>query len=70
MEERISVVIAENELSEREKLKGQLSGDTGIHVAGEARDGRECVELVSRLRPNILLIKEDLPVLNGLAAAE
>lgn len=70
MEDRISVVIAENELTEREKLKGQLSGDTGIHVVGEARDGRECIEVVTRLRPNIVLIKEDLPVVNGLVAAE
>ena len=70
MDERISVVIAENELTEREKLKGQLSGDASIYVVGEARDGRECVEVVTRLRPNIVLIKEDLPVVNGLAAAE
>lgn len=70
MEGRISVVIAENELAERERLKGLLSGEADIEVVGEARDGKECYDLVLRQRPNIVLIKEDLPVLNGLSAAE
>ena len=68
--DRINVIIAENELSEREKLKSQLAGEQDIQIVGEARDGKECLELVTRHRPDIVLIKEDLPVLNGLAAAE
>jgi pilus assembly protein CpaE len=68
--DRINVIIAENELSEREKLKSQLAGEQDIQIVGEARDGKECLDLVTRQRPDIVLIKEDLPVLNGLAAAE
>jgi pilus assembly protein CpaE len=68
--ESITVIIAENELSEREKIKGLLAGEKDIQVVGEARDGKECLDLVSRQRPNIVLIKEDLPVVNGLTAAE
>ena len=68
--ESITVIIAENELSEREKIKSLLGGEKDIQVVGEARDGKECLDLVSRQRPNIVLIKEDLPVVNGLTAAE
>src|SRR5579862_6751672 len=68
--DRINVIIAENELSEREKLKSQLASEQDIQIVGEARDGKECLELVTRQRPDVVLIKEDLPVLNGLAAAE
>ncbi len=68
--DHINVIIAENELGEREKLKSLLSGESDIQVVGEARDGKECLELVSRHRPDVVLIKEDLPVVNGLAAAE
>jgi pilus assembly protein CpaE len=70
MAERISVVLADNELSERERLRKQLANEKIIHVIGEARDGKECVDLVLRQHPDIVLIKEDLPVLSGLAAAE
>ena len=68
--EAITVIIAENELSEREKIKGLLSGEKDIQVVGEVRDGKECLDLVARQRPNIVLIKEDLAVINGLTAAE
>lgn len=68
--EGITVIITENELSEREKLKSLLANETDIQVIGEARDGRECLDLVRRQRPTVALIKEDLPVVNGLAAAE
>lgn len=70
MDGRINIVVAENELAEREKLKSLLANETDIQVVGEARDGKECVELVARQRPDIVLIKQDLPVLNGLVAAE
>jgi len=68
--DRITVIIAENELSEREKLKSQLATEQDIEVVGEARDGKECLELVKRHRPAVVLIKEDLPVVNGLTVAE
>jgi pilus assembly protein CpaE len=70
MEQRISIVIGENELPEREKLKSLLASEADFQVVGEARDGKECLEVVMRLRPNIVLIKEDLPVVNGLVVAE
>ena len=59
--EGITVIITENELSEREKLKSLLANETDIQVIGEARDGRECLDLVRRQRPTVALIKEDLP---------
>ncbi|HXI82748.1 MAG TPA: response regulator [Verrucomicrobiae bacterium] len=68
--DRITVIIAENELSEREKLKGQLANEQDIEVIGEARDGKECLELVKRHRPSVVLIKEDLPIVSGLTVAE
>ena len=68
--DRITVIIAENELSEREKLKGQLANEQDIEVIGEARDGKECLEIVKKQRPSVVLIKEDLPIVNGLTVAE
>ena len=70
MDGRINIVIAENELAERERLKSLLVSDAEIQVVGEARDGKECVDLVMRQRPDVVLIKEDLPVVSGLDAAE
>jgi pilus assembly protein CpaE len=70
MAETISIIIADNELAEREKFKSMLGDIAEFQIIGEARDGRECVDIVRRERPRIVLIKEDLPVLNGLTATE
>ncbi len=70
MDRMIKAVIAENETAEREKLKRMLEAGGDIQVVGEARDGKECVDTVVRQRPDVVLVKEDLPVLYGLDAAE
>jgi pilus assembly protein CpaE len=70
MDDKIRIVIADNETTERQKVKDFLAGEEDIRVVGEARDGKECLDLAIRLRPDIVLIKEDLPVINGLDAAE
>jgi pilus assembly protein CpaE len=70
MERVIKIIVADNELTEREKLKGLLAGEADIQVVGEARDGKECLDMAVRQRPDIVLVKQDLPVISGLDAAE
>ncbi|NQU12158.1 response regulator transcription factor, partial [bacterium] len=66
----IKVLIAENDAAEREKLRNLLADETDIEVVGEAGDGKECLDLTVKLRPQIVLVKRDLPVINGLDVAE
>jgi DNA-binding NarL/FixJ family response regulator len=40
----------------------------GIDVVGEASDGREAVDLVTRQRPDVVLMDIRMPVLDGIAA--
>lgn len=70
MDRVIKIIIADNEAGEREKLKSLLAGEADIQVVGEARDGKECLDMAVRQRPDIVLVKQDLPVISGLDAAE
>lgn len=61
------VVIAGGETLSRADLARGLDRDGRVRVAGEAADGREALELVTRVRPDAVLLDVGLP---GLDSAE
>jgi len=46
-----------------------LEGHPGWEICGEAKDGREAVDLANGLKPDIFLLDIGMPNLNGLDAA-
>lgn len=69
MTQRRTVVIAEDEVLIRMDLKEMLT-EEGYDVIGEAGDGQRAYELVSELRPDLVMMDVRMPVLDGIAAAE
>lgn len=65
-ESRTTVVIADDNRTERQELLDQFDGMSEFVVIGEARNGREAVELVRALRPDLLVLDDVLPHLDGL----
>ena len=68
MGEKISVVLADDHVLVRRILKLELESD-GVVVVGEAADGREAVEVVRSLRPDVVVLDHRMPELSGLGAA-
>ncbi|QKW05219.1 response regulator transcription factor [Streptomyces sp. NA04227] len=64
----IRVVLADDQLLVRAGFRALLDAQADIEVAGEAADGEEAVTLVSRLRPDVVLMDIRMPLLDGLAA--
>jgi DNA-binding NarL/FixJ family response regulator len=65
---RISVLLAEDHMIVREGFRKMLELETDLEVAGEAKDGRQAVALVKKLRPDVILMDIAMPLLNGLEA--
>jgi response regulator NasT len=63
------VLIAEDEALIRLDLKEMLE-EEGYRVVGEAADGAQAVVLAADLRPDLVILDVQMPVLDGLAAAE
>lgn len=66
----VRVVIADDSLVAREMLAQILATDAGIEVVGQAKDGIEAVEMVERLRPDLVTMDIHMPRLDGLGATE
>ena len=65
---QITVLLAEDHAIVRQGLCALLNADGRFKMAGEARNGREAVEMADALRPDVILMDIAMPVLNGLEA--
>lgn len=66
----IRVLLADDHAILREGLKTLLATDPEIQVIGDASNGQEAVNLVEKLKPDVLLMDIGMPVMNGLEAAK
>jgi two-component system chemotaxis response regulator CheB len=67
---RIRVLVIEDSLTARRRLVEALEADPALQVVGEARDGREGVDLCERLRPDVVTCDMMMPVMTGVSAVE
>ena len=51
-----------------EGIKAMLRNESSVEIIGEARDGRQAVELVKELKPDVLLMDVSMPDMNGFDA--
>jgi DNA-binding NarL/FixJ family response regulator len=63
------IFIADDHEVVRRGVRALLEAHPGWEVCGEAKDGREAVEKVKEVNPDLVLIDVGMPNLNGLDAA-
>lgn len=67
-EERIRIVLADDDAMVREGVRAILSADAAMEVVAEADNGRSAVDTVRQHRPDVVLLDIRMPVLDGLSA--
>jgi two-component system chemotaxis response regulator CheB len=66
----IRVLVVEDSVTIRSRLREVLDADPDVEVVGEAEDGKRAIELCESLRPDLITLDMMLPVMSGLAATE
>jgi DNA-binding NarL/FixJ family response regulator len=64
------LLIADDHALVREGLRTMLSGEEGIEVIAEAKDGRQALTLCRELHPHLVLMDVRMPVMDGLEATK
>ena len=64
----ISVLVVDDSGFFRKRLTEILTGSGQIRVVGAATNGREGVELAEKLRPDVITMDYEMPVMDGISA--
>ena len=65
----IEIFIADDHTIVRQGLRKLLEEEDDLKITGEAMNGREAVQKVQELKPDIIIMDIAMPVLNGIEAA-
>ena len=70
MNEKITILIADDNADFATTLVGHLSKENDMEVVGIARDGKEAYEKILEMKPDVLLLDVIMPYLDGLGVLE
>ena len=62
------LVLVDDQRMVRAGFRSLLDAEPDLEVVGEAGNGEEAIDVITRLRPDVALMDIRMPVLNGLAA--
>jgi DNA-binding NarL/FixJ family response regulator len=64
------ILIADDHEIVRRGIRTLLQARPEWEICGEARDGREAIQLAKELNPDVIILDVSMPVLGGLVAAD
>lgn len=68
MSEITRIVLADDHALVRDGIRSLLESESDLQVIGEASNGKEAIDLVGEVNPDILIIDIRMPVMNGIDA--
>lgn len=66
---RLRVLVADDHASIRENLRYLLNAEDDLECVGVVKEPLRCVEICRELAPDVLVLDQDMPGIDGLAIA-
>jgi DNA-binding NarL/FixJ family response regulator len=66
----VRILIADDHEIVRRGIRTLLQARPEWEICGEARDGREAIQLAKELNPDVIILDVSMPILGGLVAAD
>ncbi|MDO6564303.1 response regulator transcription factor [Amphritea sp. 1_MG-2023] len=68
--EKIRVVLVDDHALVQEGIIARLENEPSMDVVGAANNGAEALQLIAKLKPDVVLMDISMPVMNGFEATE
>lgn len=68
--EKVKIVLADDHSIVRDGIKSTLGSEKSISIVGEASNGKEAVELIAKLKPDVAILDITMPEMTGLEAVK
>lgn len=66
----IRVMLADDHILMREGIRQLLEYDDTIEIVGEVSNGEQCIQMIYKVKPHVLLLDINMPVKNGIEVLE
>ena len=67
---KLRILLADDHVVMRTGLRALLERQPNLEIVGESENGREAIELVASLKPDVVVMDVGMPVLNGIEATK
>ncbi|SES67896.1 two-component system, chemotaxis family, response regulator CheB [Natronincola peptidivorans] len=64
----VNVVVVDDSPFMRKIISDILNSDDGIKVIGDAKNGKKAIEIIKELKPDVVTMDIEMPIMNGLDA--
>jgi DNA-binding NarL/FixJ family response regulator len=65
----INIFLVDDQESVRRGLKMRLALEEDLQVVGDAADGKQALDLIQELRPDVVIMDIEMPRMDGISAA-
>lgn len=65
---RYKVLVVDDSTFFRKRVAGFLNQDPGLTVVGEAKNGKEAIAMAAELKPDVITMDIEMPVMDGISA--
>lgn len=62
----IKVMLADDHILMREGIRQLLECDDSVEIVGEVSNGEQCMQMIYKVKPEVLLLDINMPVKNGI----
>lgn len=68
--EQVRILVVDDSAFMRKMISSMIERDPNLKVVGTARDGRDAIEKVKELQPDVMTLDIEMPAMDGLSALE